>query len=168
VLVSSIVVAAAVGVTTWFGQSMITELTQTQMDARRESGDKAIVRESELIARSVAASAAFPLGNSAYPDIKVALDSAMRDDTEKRLQWLIVTDTQNQIVQTAGAAPDAAKLAADEKLLAAGPSNGGVSHAQLDGTSYTEWYVGDNLLSLADDAVHEALGLWQAALEAAR
>lgn len=139
VLVSSIVVAAAVGVTTWFGQSMITELTQTQMEARRESGDKAIVRESELIARSVAASAAFPLGNSAYPDIKVALDSAMRDDTEKRLQWLIVTDTQNQIVQTAGTAPDAPKLAADEKLLAAGPSNGGVGHAKLDGT---DWVYG--------------------------
>jgi threonine aldolase len=43
-----------------------------------------------------------------------------------------------------------------------------VHHAQLDGTCYTEWYVGDNLLALSDDAVHAALALWQAALETAR
>lgn len=43
-----------------------------------------------------------------------------------------------------------------------------VHHAQLDGTSYTEWYVGDNLLHLPDDAVHAALAAWHTALEAAR
>jgi hypothetical protein len=43
-----------------------------------------------------------------------------------------------------------------------------VHHAQLDGTSYTEWYVGDNLLQLPDDAVHAALAAWHTALEAAQ
>lgn len=38
------------------------------------------------------------------------------------------------------------------------------AHAQLPGTSYTEWYVGDNLLSLTDDQVRQALTLWSDAL----
>ncbi|TWI69341.1 L-threonine aldolase [Pseudoduganella lurida] len=37
--------------------------------------------------------------------------------------------------------------------------------AQLPGTSYTEWYVGDNLLDLPDAAVHAALAAWHAALK---
>jgi threonine aldolase len=40
-------------------------------------------------------------------------------------------------------------------------------HAQLDGTCYTEWYLGDNLLDLPDDQVHAALALWDGALEKA-
>jgi len=39
-----------------------------------------------------------------------------------------------------------------------------VAHAQLPGTSYTEWYVGDNLLSLSDEQVRQALSLWSDAL----
>ncbi|WP_338761635.1 beta-eliminating lyase-related protein [Massilia sp. METH4] len=42
-----------------------------------------------------------------------------------------------------------------------------VHHAQLDGSCYTEWYVGDNLLDLPDEAVHAALVAWNGALEAA-
>lgn len=38
------------------------------------------------------------------------------------------------------------------------------AHAQLPGTSYTEWYVGDNLLSLTDEQVRQALTLWSDAL----
>ncbi len=38
------------------------------------------------------------------------------------------------------------------------------AHAQLPGTSYTEWYVGDNLLALPDEQVRHALALWSDAL----
>lgn len=38
------------------------------------------------------------------------------------------------------------------------------AHAQLPGTSYTEWYVGDNLLALPDEQVRHALTLWSDAL----
>lgn len=34
------------------------------------------------------------------------------------------------------------------------------AHAQLPGTSFTEWYVGDNLLALPDEQVRHALTLW--------
>nr|WP_229499327.1 beta-eliminating lyase-related protein [Pseudoduganella ginsengisoli] len=34
------------------------------------------------------------------------------------------------------------------------------SHAQLPGHSYTEWYVGDNLMALDDARLHSALALW--------
>ncbi|MBB3219888.1 threonine aldolase family protein [Pseudoduganella umbonata] len=40
-------------------------------------------------------------------------------------------------------------------------------HAQLEGSSYTEWYVGDQLLDLPDDQVHAALAIWHAALKEA-
>jgi hypothetical protein len=42
-----------------------------------------------------------------------------------------------------------------------------VHDGQLDGTCYTEWYVGDQLLDLPDAQVHAALAHWNAALEAA-
>lgn len=38
------------------------------------------------------------------------------------------------------------------------------AHAQLPGASYTEWYVGDNLLALTDEQVRHALTLWSDAL----
>lgn len=43
-----------------------------------------------------------------------------------------------------------------------------VHHAMLPDQSYTEWYVGDNLLDLSDATIHAALGTWHAALEAAQ
>jgi threonine aldolase len=38
------------------------------------------------------------------------------------------------------------------------------AHAQLPDSSYTEWYVGDNLLALSDQQVRHALTLWSDAL----
>lgn len=38
------------------------------------------------------------------------------------------------------------------------------AHAQLPDSSYTEWYVGDNLLALPDQQVRQALALWSDAL----
>ena len=43
-----------------------------------------------------------------------------------------------------------------------------VHHSALPGQSYTEWYVGDNLLNLADEQVLGALRTWHDALEAAQ
>lgn len=43
-----------------------------------------------------------------------------------------------------------------------------VYHSALPQTSYTEWYVGDNLLHLPDDQLHAALRAWHAALESAQ
>jgi len=142
VLVSSIVVAAAVGISTWFGQRMITELTELQIEARHASGEKAIERESELVVRSVASATAYPLGTSAYTDVKDALDTAVRDDarSDHRLSWLVVTDTSNTIVQTVGAAPKADKLAELDKLLAGGTANGDIVHAQVG--HGTDWVYG--------------------------
>ncbi len=43
-----------------------------------------------------------------------------------------------------------------------------VHHSVLPEHSYTEWYVGDNLLNLADEQVLGALRTWHQALEAAQ
>lgn len=141
-LVSSIVVAAAVGVSTWFGQRMIVDLTEIQIEARHASGEKAIARESELVVQAVAAATAFPLGNSAYADVKDALAATVHDDAsgDHRLLWLVVTDTSNTIVQSAGAAPDAAKLAEYGRLLKDGIVHGDVVHARIG--SSADWVYG--------------------------
>jgi serine phosphatase RsbU (regulator of sigma subunit) len=105
ILTTSVVVAVAVGVATWFSQSAIDELTQKQLAARRASGERAITRESELVVQAVATAVALPLAQSTYADIKPVLDGAMRDDHasgDDRLQWLEVTDASGQVVAKTG------------------------------------------------------------------
>jgi threonine aldolase len=41
-----------------------------------------------------------------------------------------------------------------------------IGHAQLPGHSATEWYVGDNLLAISDQRLHDILTLWSAELAA--
>jgi phosphoserine phosphatase RsbU/P len=113
ILTTSVVVAMAVGIATWFSQRTIDELTQMQIASRRQSGEKSITRESELVVQAVATAVALPLAQSTYPDIKPVLDAAMRDDRasgDDRLQWLVVTDATGQVVAATQNAPPADKL----------------------------------------------------------
>jgi serine phosphatase RsbU (regulator of sigma subunit) len=113
ILTTSVVVAVAVGVATWFSQRTIDELTQLQIASRRTAGEKSITRESELVVQAVATAVALPLAQSTYPDIKPVLDAAMRDDRasgDDRLQWLVVTDGTGQVVAATQNAPAAGKI----------------------------------------------------------
>jgi serine phosphatase RsbU (regulator of sigma subunit) len=142
VLTTSVVVALAVGVATWFSQRTIDELTELQLASRRTSGEKAITRESELVVKAVATAVALPLGQSMYPDIAPVLDAAMRDDRasgDDRLQWLVVTDATGQIVQATEGAP-AEKLAELEQVLAGGDRQGEVVYAKLE--TGADWVYG--------------------------
>ena len=131
ILTTSVVVAVAVGAATWFSQRTINDLTSLQIANRRSAGEKAIARESELVAKAVANAVALPLAGSQYADIKPVLDSAMHDDHasgDQRLQWLVVTDNTAQIVGATQRAPQ--ELAAQEKLLASGTRDGDIVHAK--------------------------------------
>jgi serine phosphatase RsbU (regulator of sigma subunit) len=113
ILTTSVVVAVAVGVATWFSQRTIDELTEIQIASRRTSGEKSITRESELVVQAVATAVALPLAQSTYPDIKPVLDAAMRDDRasgDDRLQWLVVRDATGQVVAATEKAPAPDKL----------------------------------------------------------
>ncbi len=167
ILTTSVVVAVAVAAATWFSQRTIDELTTTQIGARRTAGEKSITRESELVVQAVATAVALPLAQSTYPDIKPALDAAVRDDHasgDDRLQWLVVTDSTGQIVAATQKAPNPVVLADYEKLIATGTKNGEVVHARIG--SGSDWVYGA-AIKLGDNAVGALrIGVSTAGLEA--
>ncbi len=141
ILATSLVVAAAVGTSTWFGQRSISELTETQISVRRQSGEHSIIRESELVVQAVATAVALPLANSQYADIQPLLDAAVAEDKrsgDNRVQWLVVTDATGAVVAQTTGAP--AKVAELERRLADGIKSGDVVHAQAGAA--TDWVYG--------------------------
>ena len=76
IVVTSIVVTAAVGTATLFANRAITAITDEQIAARRASGEAAITRESELVVQAVTTAVALPLGGNNYTDIKPVLRTA--------------------------------------------------------------------------------------------
>jgi len=166
VVVTSIVVAIAVGATTWFGQRSLTELTETQLTIRRQTGEHSIVRESELGVQSVASAVATPLANSAYQDIAPLLDSAIAEDKksgDNRIQWLVVTDASKTVVGKSGAAPAEARLEELDRTLQDGIKNGDIAHAKAG--SQTEWVYGAPVRLGANSLGTLRMGVTTAGLE---
>jgi serine phosphatase RsbU (regulator of sigma subunit) len=112
---TSIVVAAAVAASAFFGQRTIEDLGRRDAASRRDVGERSIIREAELVAERVAASVAVPLANSAFGDVQPLLDAAQRDDQARgdhRILWTIVRDVGGQPIATTGTPPAAEVLAA--------------------------------------------------------
>jgi serine phosphatase RsbU (regulator of sigma subunit) len=151
ILATSIVVAASLAVATWYGTKTIDDLAQNQVTARRKSGEASIVRESDLIATAVANASALPLGQTQLPELKLILDDAMRDDAargERRIQWLVITDSAGTIIPETGrtdAAPYQEQLAGLEKLLPARTKPREVVHAQIR-PGAPDWIYGTDIL----------------------
>jgi len=108
ILATSFVVAAAVGTATWFSTTSINELTATQIQTQHDTGESAIIREAELVAKAVANAAALPLSGSQVNDVTGVLDHAIEEDIAdlvrqrkehhviattppERIQWIVVT-----------------------------------------------------------------------------
>lgn len=169
ILTTSVVVAVAVAVATWFSQRTLDELAQLQIANRRASGEKAITRESELVVQAVATAVALPLAQSAYPEIGPVLDAAIRDDKasgDDRLRWLVVTDSTGQVVAATPNAPAAAELAQLDRMLdqqrAAADDKDHVVHARL---GESDWVYGATI-ELGDHAVGKLrIGVTTAGLE---
>ncbi len=139
VLATSIVVAVAVGAATWFSHASILDLTEQQVAARREAGERSIVRESELIAAAVADAVALPISTGMDADVRPALEAAIRDDRasgEDRVRWFVVVDRTGAVHRTAGAPEDTASI---ERLLRDGVVRGEIVHARRSGT---DWVYG--------------------------
>ncbi|MGE0548337.1 MAG: PP2C family protein-serine/threonine phosphatase [Kofleriaceae bacterium] len=143
ILVSTLVVAAAVGGATWFGQRTISELTQLQIAARRDSGMRAITRESELVVLTVAGTITQPFVNTQIEDVKLLIKEAMDEDKasgDNRVQWLAVVDGAGNVVVSTDGAPSGDELAKLQERLATGIKRGAVSHAQVG--KPTDWVYG--------------------------
>ncbi len=165
VLATSIVVATAVGTATWFSHATIRELTEKQLAARREAGERAIVREAELIVRAVANAVALPISTGMDADVRPALEAAIRDDQAGGgdvVRWFAVVDRTGAVHRTAGA-PE--RLDAIERLLRDVAGHGDVVHARF-GVG-TDWVYGAPI-TLGGDQGRRRRGVSPAGLERAR
>jgi serine phosphatase RsbU (regulator of sigma subunit) len=114
VVATSIVVAAAVAASAFFGQRTIEDLGRQDAASRRDAGERAIFRESELVAQKVAAAIAIPLGTSTFADVAPLLAAAQHEDQARgdhRILWAVVRDVAGQDIATLGAPPPADRLA---------------------------------------------------------
>ncbi len=100
-LTTSIVVAAAVAISAWYGQRTIAALARDDAAARRIAGEAAIVRESELLATNVATAAAIPLAQQAFGEVGPLLASTLR--SYPRIQWIAVASEGKLVAATPGA-----------------------------------------------------------------
>jgi len=144
IVATSIVVAAAVGTVTWLSQRSITEVAETQIAARRQSAEKAMVRESELVVKAVAIASALPAANSSTSDVRSVLEGALADDKksgDNRVQWLVVRDTAGKTIASTKEAP--AALEKLDNLLRDGVH--GASDVVRAKTSATEWVYATQL-----------------------
>ncbi len=102
-LTTSVVVAAAVGASAYFGSQNIRELALTEGTARRTSGNASIKRESELLASNIAATAAIPLAQQAYGEVAPLVVAKMRE--YRRIQWIVVGTPTGDVVHASAGAP---------------------------------------------------------------
>ncbi len=137
ILATSIVVAAAVSVTTWFSSRTIDELNDMHVVARRQTGEAAITQDSERFVQGVAATVALPLGGHTYNDVKLPVENALAHD--KHIRWVVVSDDVGVVVFRTPTAPAVDQLAAHERLLADGITSGDVVHARIGAT---DWIYG--------------------------
>jgi serine phosphatase RsbU (regulator of sigma subunit) len=164
VLTTSIVIATAVGIAVWFSQTSISDLAERQITARRESGEKSITRESELLVQAVANNVILSLSQQQYPEIKIALDATLAADKksgENRVQWLFVVDVAGTIVAATEGAP---KNVADlDRLLkdGEGSTSSDVRHAKKQGG---DWVYGSPLVK-GERVGYVYLGVSTAGLE---
>lgn len=125
IVATSLVVAAAVTTATFSGHRTIEKLGRHDAAMRREQGELAIARESDLFAQKVAATVALPLGNNTFSDIQPLLEEASRDAERRgsrRVQWMFVSDIAGQAVAQVGAIPDSGRLIEVNALLGQAPA----------------------------------------------
>jgi sigma-B regulation protein RsbU (phosphoserine phosphatase) len=139
IFATSIVVVAAVGTATLFAQRAITDITESQIAARRQAGEDSIRRESELVVQAVAAAVAWPLANSVYSEVVPVLDAAVTDERSDRdngVRWLVVEDQVGIVAGKTAGAPAKTKLEELQRRLANGERENDVVRARADGPGW--------------------------------
>jgi serine phosphatase RsbU (regulator of sigma subunit) len=102
-LTTSIVVAAAVGASAYFGSNNIRELARNDAAVRRTTGNESIKRESELVASNIAAGAAIPLAQQAYGEVAPLVAAKMRE--YPRIKWIVVATPTGDVIGGSEGAP---------------------------------------------------------------
>ncbi len=102
-LTTSIVVAAAVGASAYFGSQNIRELAQDDASVRRTSGNESIRRESELLASNIAGAAAIPLAQQAFGEVAPLIAAKQRE--YPRVSWVAIGTPTGELVHASPSAP---------------------------------------------------------------
>ncbi|MEZ4402430.1 MAG: SpoIIE family protein phosphatase [Kofleriaceae bacterium] len=131
-LTTSVVVALAVAISAWFGQRTIAELARDDVATRRASGEAAIVRESELLAKNVASAAAMPMAQQAFGEVGPLIEATVRE--YPRIRWVAIASDGKLVAATA----DAPAVAFDD-FVDLGPA--AIGHRRL-AADRPDWIYG--------------------------
>jgi len=154
IVATSIVIAATVGTATLFAHRAIIDITDSQIAARRDAGEKSITRTSELLVQAVAAAVAWQLANNVFndKDVRSVLDAAIAEDrasAENRVQWLVVQDVgqgvgakAGQIIAQTPGTPDKVLLDTLHLQVKLGQSAAGVARVRI---AKTRWVYGSDI-----------------------
>jgi phosphoserine phosphatase RsbU/P len=103
ILGTVLLIAAAVASSAWYGLSTLSELATASGNARRSDIEQAIQRESELLTRSSAASAASLLATSDYTRLE---ETARRVTAEnKNVVWIALVEESGSVAAASDNAP---------------------------------------------------------------
>jgi sigma-B regulation protein RsbU (phosphoserine phosphatase) len=103
ILGTVLLIAAAVASSAWYGLSTLSELARASGNARRSDIEQAIKRESELLTRNAAASAASLLATSDYTRLE---ETARRVTAEnKSVVWIALVEDSGSVAASSDGAP---------------------------------------------------------------
>jgi sigma-B regulation protein RsbU (phosphoserine phosphatase) len=103
ILGTVLLIAAAVASSAWYGLSTLSELARASGNARRTDIEQAMKRESELLTRNAAASAASLLATSDYTRLE---ETARRVTAEnKNVVWIALVEDSGSVAASSDTAP---------------------------------------------------------------
>ena len=109
IVVTTMLLTAAVGASASFSLGTIHALAQREAASRRSDGEAAIARQSELLARNVANSAALPLADGNFTYLDTLVTQTVKEDA--RIKWLVIADAgSRRIVARSAEAPRGERL----------------------------------------------------------
>lgn len=102
-LTTTIVVAAAVGASAYFGAKTLRDMAAKDAKLQRDNGNAAIKRESELMASNIATAAAIPLAQQAFVEVGPVVAAKLRE--HPRIQWVVIGTPTGDVVHASAGAP---------------------------------------------------------------
>jgi len=114
ILGTVLLIAAAVASSAWYGLSTLDDLARASGDARKKDLEQSIQRESELVTRNAAASAASLLATSDYTRLE---ETARRLAAENRnVEWIALVETSGAVAAASEKSPVKQGARIDDEL----------------------------------------------------
>lgn len=166
ILATVVLLCAAVGAGAFFSWTTVEDIVEAEAASRRAAGEEAILKQTQIQARNLAASAALPLAEGNFTYLKSLVERALEEDPN--IAWILLADaTTRRVVARTAAAPSGELLADDLVDDVAAASSGKIPWARdpADATRFTfgapvrvgDQLVGQLRLSVTTHALEEEL-----------